>query len=169
MGGLIAQEIAIEHSDRVKKLILMNTYFTGNVEETKETLREAREAGKDLSPKEASREAMKYAVSKEFFEKNLDLVDKMIQFKLENPQPPTARERQGKASLTYSAKNKLEKIEAETLVLGSSEDKLVPPKYPEKLTQKIPEASFSLIEGTGHLSFAERPKHIAKKINKFLK
>ena len=62
----------------------------------------------------------------------------------------------------------LNKIILPTLVLCGSEDKLSPPDVMKSMSDKIPKASFVLIQNAGHMTPIEQPEEVNKAIKEFL-
>lgn len=59
-------------------------------------------------------------------------------------------------------------IQAPTLVIAGSEDKLVPPKASLDLATSIPNGSLREISGAGHLILVERPAELASLMDEFI-
>jgi pimeloyl-ACP methyl ester carboxylesterase len=62
----------------------------------------------------------------------------------------------------------LSKIKIPTLVICGSEDKLSPPDVMKLMADKIPDANFILVEGSGHMTPIENPQEVNKAIKDFL-
>jgi len=62
----------------------------------------------------------------------------------------------------------LSKINIPTLVICGSEDKLSPPDVMKSMADKIPNANFVLVEGSGHMTPIENPPAVNKAISYFL-
>lgn len=60
------------------------------------------------------------------------------------------------------------KITMPTLILNASEDRVVPLGSAQKLQQRIPHATISVVERAGHLLFDERPDECIAAIRRFL-
>jgi len=68
----------------------------------------------------------------------------------------------------FDLMGRLGEINLPTLVVGSSEDLLTPPKYSEYLAASIPGAQLVLLDGAGHMMALERPDQLVKAISRFL-
>ena len=170
MGGFIAQEIAIQHPERVLKLVLECT-----------------------SPYSAIRNNQLYRVFEELIEKDLDkslwyksyyywiyshkfledseFIDALIQFNLNYPyaQNKIGFKRQIEAAAVFDSRTRLSKITAETLVIIGEEDILIRAKDAEKLYQGITMASYPVfIENCAHSIHNEDPKTFVHTILAFL-
>jgi pimeloyl-ACP methyl ester carboxylesterase len=64
---------------------------------------------------------------------------------------------------------KLEKIEAETLVLWGREDRILPIDFVEKFAQGIPNVKVEILENCGHVPQIERAKDFNRLVEEFLK
>ncbi len=69
----------------------------------------------------------------------------------------------------WSVDDRLGEIEAPTLVLWGTEDIEVPRVYSQRLVDGLPHAVLSLIDGAGHKSCADRPEAFNKAVLAFLK
>ena len=62
----------------------------------------------------------------------------------------------------------LPQIKSQTLLIIGSEDKAVPPKIGISAAQTLPNATYSIVEGSGHLVHEENPSAVHTQIEKFL-
>ena len=84
---------------------------------------------------------------------------------------PAAREDfvvSAKASLNHDAANRLEAIEARTLVVGGAQDRLFPKHLQGDTAERITGAALRLIEGVGHGAFDERKRDFDMAIKEFI-
>ena len=169
MGGYIAQEIAINYPERVRKLVLLCTHYGGPeyLELTGDLWKEILDVA-GLSLEEIYRRGIKYSTTPEFFENSKDLVEKVVRMRLENPQPACAFQRQFAAAAAFDSKDRLQKIRAPTLVLAGKEGRIVPLELVKRLAEAIPGARLRVIEGAAHLLFIERPEEVNQTIIAFL-
>lgn len=77
------------------------------------------------------------------------------------------RERRG-AVLAQPIKISLGEIEAPTLVLAGSEDRLIPPAHTLSLAREIPGARSAIVEGVGHVGTIQDPAAVAAQVRAFL-
>ena len=73
-----------------------------------------------------------------------------------------------KASMYIDMTDDLHRISAPTLVIGASEDIEVPQIYSDILVDNIPNAVFSIIEGSGHKTSVEKPEEFNSLVRSFL-
>jgi pimeloyl-ACP methyl ester carboxylesterase len=169
MGGMIAQELVLNHPEKVEKLILAGTHCGGSrcvfppVEITDFI------AGKTTySNEEWIEKEMPLLYSEEFIRKNPDFIEKKKKGYLQAPLPDKSRERNVLAAGRFNAGRKLKKISVPTLVLHGKEDKLIPYKNAEILANNIPDAKLVLFENLGHDLFSPEPEKVNKIIIDFL-
>lgn len=161
MGGMAAQEIAIEHPGRVEKLILSSTSAGGKpLQEMLFHLIEASDPGWNRSRPELSeanlQNFMVAVASRSFNSRSyqvlvLPLV--RLQARLGQIKVPVG---QLEAMISHNALERLGKIQAPTLILTGSEDRLMPPHSAEGLTSGIKGAKLVVIEGGAHALSGKR-------------
>jgi pimeloyl-ACP methyl ester carboxylesterase len=84
---------------------------------------------------------------------------------------PSAREDfivSAEASLNHDATDRLETIEARTLVVGGAQDRLFPRHLQDDTVRRIPGAVLHLIEGVGHGAFDERKRDFDAAVKGFI-
>ena len=65
-------------------------------------------------------------------------------------------------------KQRMHYIQAPTMVLWGRQDKLVPVRYAEEFSRRIPGAKVTVIDQAGHLFPAEHPDRVARMVEDFL-
>lgn len=170
MGGYIAQEIGIEHPERMKRLVLLCTHYGGPeyLELTGDLWKEILDIA-GLSPEEIYRKGIRYSTTPGFFERDKELVEKLVQMRLENPQPAYAFQRQFAAAAAFYSKERLQKIQTPTLILAGREDQIVPLELQERLAEAIPNAQLKAIGNAAHLLFIEQPGEVNRAVIEFLR
>jgi pimeloyl-ACP methyl ester carboxylesterase len=68
----------------------------------------------------------------------------------------------------FDVMDQLGRIEAPTLVLCGTQDRLTPPKYAVYLRDAIAGATLSLVEGAGHMVMIEQPAAVVWALTEFL-
>ena len=68
----------------------------------------------------------------------------------------------------FDVMERLEEIDAPTLVIAGSADQLTPVKYARFLNEHVPSARMVTIEDAGHMVMLERPAEAAKAVGEFL-
>ncbi len=85
---------------------------------------------------------------------------------------PAAREDfvvSAEAALNHDADDRLQAIEARTLVVGGAEDRLFPAPLQNDTAHRIPGAALRLIEGVGHGAFDERKRDFDAAVKEFIR
>ena len=159
MGGMIAQELALRHPDRVRTLQLHCTlarpdpYGSHLVESLlRVRAREDRE--------EWARAMLPWIICRKTVRERPEFVELMLQRALDNPYPTslTGLRRQAEAIGAHDTLDRLGAIRVPTLVSVGTEDILVPPAFSRELHARIPGATFMPIPDAGHVHFLEQPQ-----------
>jgi len=148
MGGMIAQELAIRHSDRVGALVLAATYAKPD-ERVKQTVSTGSIDPKSVEPKQMFKMMMSLVLSAEFMVREREWLrssrDRMLpNFSVEGFMAQMA------AVLAHDATAELHQIEAPTLVLKPAADMLIPPRCSDVLAAAIPGAQLATFEHASH-------------------
>ncbi len=166
MGGMIAQEIAIRHPERVSKLILVSSHagndnkFTGGTAELIKAW--------DLPVRKCTNRVLGACYSKPF---NRFILARVLQFKvgLLGEAEAAGLLGQREACRNYNTIDRLSLIKAPTLVIAGTRDRAVRPTSSDLLAQKIPGARLVKIEGGSHLINWEMSKRFNEEVYRFLK
>jgi len=173
MGGMIAQEVAINHPERVRKLILVST-SAGRDEKGGHSPGLLRAMGlkEDFSDEDiVSADMGKVMTSLNahaFSGGAIKLVAvpfcwmRMKLFGIEGLKG------QFEAAMTHSALGRLHMIKAPTLVMAGTEDRIVSPSSSGMLASGIPNARLVKIEGGSHTLVAEKSGRFNREVLDFL-
>ncbi|MBC8446955.1 MAG: alpha/beta fold hydrolase [Chloroflexi bacterium] len=169
MGSMIAQELALAHPDKVRKLVLVCTmaqmvrYRLSFVDPWKWIVDNDPQA--EILPAHIITWCMTHD-----FQQNAEVVDTMIEQMLAAPypQPPEAFGRQAAALSGHDALERLGGITAPTLVIVGDQDLLTPPWNGRQVAAAIPGARFQILEGGGHCLFWEIPDKFNQAVIEFL-
>ncbi|GAA0717795.1 hypothetical protein GCM10009060_07010 [Halorubrum trapanicum] len=169
MGGMIAQELALD-DDRVASLTLLCTSPGG--EDAAQTPPEVQEhifsAPEDADPRERVRYLMEPAVSDGFYEREPELVDRIVDWRLAGDATPVGREAQAAAVAAFDASDRLGDLSVPTLVLHGTADRVLPVANAELLAELLPHAEVELFEGGPHLFFIEERERVNDRVRSFL-
>ena len=69
----------------------------------------------------------------------------------------------------FDIMDKIDEIKLPALAIVGDVDNMTPPKYSQYLAAHLPDCRISVIEGTGHLAFMEKPDQVNRAIEGFLK
>ncbi len=169
MGGFIAQEIAIQCSERILKLILACTapYLTIRNSQLYKTLNKLY----DNNSKSDWFKNYYYWIYSHKFLEDKEFAEALVQFIInyEFVQKPEGFKKQVEAMSVFDSRTRLSKITAETLVIIGEDDILIRAKDAEKLYQGITMASYPVfIENCAHAIHNENPKAFVHAVLSFL-
>lgn len=169
MGGMIAQELALA-DDRVASLALLCTSPGG--EDAVEMPAAVREhvfsPPEDAGPRERVRYLMEPAVSDDCYEREPDLVERIVDWRLTGDATPAGREAQAAGVAAFDATDRLGDLSVPTLILHGTADRVLPVENAELLSAHLPDATVELIEDGPHLFFIEERDRIDARIRSFL-
>ena len=158
MGGMIAQELALNHPRRVRSVQLHCTlarpdrYMHALIENW-------RVVRANVTPADWMRIVALWLFSPTTYTERPELVETIIQTGIANPHPFTLTGflRQGDAVRTHDTVDRLGKLAAPTLVSVADDDILVPPRFSLALAAAVPGATLKTMGRAGHCYFWERP------------
>ena len=169
MGGMIAQELALA-DDRVASLSLLWTSPGGD--EATPTPPAVQEhiisAPEDADPRERIRYLMEPAVSDGFYEREPELVDRIVDWRLAGDATPAGREAQAGAVAAFDASDRLGDLSVPTLILHGTADRVLPVENADLLAELLPHAEVELFEDGPHLFFVEERERVNDRIGSFL-
>ncbi len=169
MGGMVAQEMALRHRDRVHRLILSGTYARADAKR-RMLLQQWRELSLGGASIEVMvRERMLWTLQDETLEQT-DLIDQMIEFFVQDGAPLTEQvfARQCDACLAHDTADRLRDIQQPTLVICGRRDQLTPPALHRELADEIPDAHLVTIAYGGHLVMVESAEQFNHSVLQFL-
>jgi len=152
MGGMIAQELALNFPEKVEKLILCSTSCGDrrSVLPSQDVLGTLMAGGRVLSPEEIARMTIPLVFTEDFVKKNPDLLEFSIQQILRAPISKEVFMNQLNAIAQFDTCDRLPQIRAPTLVLHGKRDILVPPENAATLAEAIPNATLFYLKNSAH-------------------
>lgn len=163
MGGMVAQELALGHPERVRTLALGCTYCGGEGsalagEEVQRKLAEAMSCGDRVR---AVRIGWEINVSPAFAQ-NADACARFQEIGLRRAVSVKVITEQVRAVLAHDTSARLPEIELPTLVAHGALDQMLPPQNGRMIASLISDARMEIFDGVGHLFFWEQPARSAE-------
>jgi 3-oxoadipate enol-lactonase len=157
MGGMIAQEFALRHPQRVKKLALGCTHC--GIKHCVPSPAWVTEIFKSLPGKpreQAVLDCIPINYSPYTQEHHPQLIESLIPLFVDNRQRLHGYVRQINAVYAFDAYDRLPQLDRPTLVLTGTDDVLIPPDNSRILAERIPGARLIEFPQAGHLFFIEK-------------
>ena len=158
-GGMIAQWLAIDHPDRVRKLVLTVTLSRPN-----DTVRAVIARWTEMAKRGDYRGIMLDTAERSYSGKRLRQA--RLEYRLlGSVGKPGSFDRfltQAESCVTHDAYDRLDGIRCPTLVIGGTDDRIVTGAASEEIAAKIPGSSLVLYEGLGHGLYEEAPDFITR-------
>ena len=170
MGGMIAQELALRHPQRLLTLILGAT-MCGGLNAVHPPMKRIMEwiGTRDLPPREAAEAGLPFLYSQRFID---DMKEDLINSSLRTAHlraPKDTVHHQLRAITRFDSYHRLPSIQAPTLVMTGSEDLLVPAENSRILANRIPQAEFVEFGGMGHGFLRESSPQVNETLLAFLR
>jgi pimeloyl-ACP methyl ester carboxylesterase len=170
MGGFIAQTLAVQHPDRVKKRILLSTDAGGTDADLASTAVWSELSDMSGTPHEQARRLLSLLfpsdVAESFYREFGDIVA-AARARLS----PDLIKRQAAAMDAWHRKGAGDgrrQISVPALIATGTEDIVIPPSNALKLVNAIPSAWLAQFPGGGHAFMAQYPRPLADLVNGFL-
>jgi 3-oxoadipate enol-lactonase len=169
MGGMIAQELALGHPERVDRLVLGCTAAGGE-----NAVRPSSDVTALLMPQagvpveEQLRKTWPTLMTTRTIEERREFLEEMLRIDMETPTPIETMVKQIAAIGEFDTYGRLPSIEATTLVLHGDADVLVPTDNARILHERIPGSTLEIVPEAGHMFFWEHPERTAAILTSFL-
>jgi pimeloyl-ACP methyl ester carboxylesterase len=154
MGGAIGIDLATKHPEWMKQLVLITT--SAKIDVPQWFLDELKEGKYDP-------EYYKLGFASQDPPTLLDMLMSKVQL-----MPTEVAYNDFSACDQFDDIDKLEKIKAKTLIIGATEDRMMPEGASQLLDEKIRHSSLVMIDGASHFITMEKPSQVASLINDFV-
>jgi pimeloyl-ACP methyl ester carboxylesterase len=156
MGGAIAQQLALDYTDRTAKIILVGTGAKLSVHpDIINRVRTQPEAVANLLKDWIWADSVSSDVRQNAY-------DLLIQT------PPDVIYGDYLACSRFDVRERLTEITVPTLVIGGTEDRMTKYKFSEYLAEHIPNAQLFTVQGGGHMMALEQPDTVAAALRDWL-
>jgi 3-oxoadipate enol-lactonase len=163
MGGMVAQELALNHPERIRALALGCTYCGGEGSSvaSEEVMRRLAEGMMSGDRERALRTGWEVNVSPEFAADD-EAYARFKEIGLSRAVPVEVIMEQMRAITEHDTSTRLPEIALPTLVIHGTLDQMLPVQNGRMIAGLIPGSQLEIFEGVGHLFFWERPERSAE-------
>jgi 3-oxoadipate enol-lactonase len=168
MGGMIAQRYALDF-DRAASLTLLCTSPGGEIAAPTPPATQQRmfEVPEGLDEREEIRYKMQPAMTDRLADDE-ELLEQIIDWRLDSDAPDHAREAQGAAVAAFDASEDLGEISVPVLLMHGTDDEVLPAENSELLHERLPDSRLEFVEGGPHLFFIEDSETVNEALLAFL-
>jgi 3-oxoadipate enol-lactonase len=168
LGGMVAQELALRHPTRVRRLALACTHAgPRTAARSPEWAVRLFTESRDMPRSDALKHSVPLLFSRKTVEERPELVDETLAVMADNNQPKSSYLLQLGAVMLHDTLDRLEQITHPTLVLTGTEDTLVDPDNSRMIAQRIPTARLVEFDETGHVFFTEKAAEVNRALIEF--
>ena len=170
LGGMIAQEVALRHPDRVERLVLVCTASGGrlSIRPSEAAMAAFQYAGGDDTEADLRR-IMPFLHTDAYIAEQAEEIEAFIRRRMESRMAPAGYFAQMSAVMTHDASDRLGQIRAKTLVIAGETDRLVPPANSLLIAQRIPDARLVVLPDAPHRLHVENAGAFNKEALEFLR
>jgi 3-oxoadipate enol-lactonase len=165
MGGMIAQEFALQNPARTNALILGCTSPGGPTAVRAEKNVTDILVGRDMTQEQAREAMIPYIYDASTSQ---ETIDQDSQVRRRNLPSPEGYKAQLQAVRAWEGYSRISQIASPTLVIHGKSDQLVPPANAELIAEQIPGAKLVLLDHAGHLFLTDQTESALKQILEFL-
>jgi 3-oxoadipate enol-lactonase len=169
LGGMIAQELALAHPERVDKLVLVAT-IPGGPRSRPMPLGTTYlfASAPFLTSRAKLREFVQQTLGPATLRRRPKLARRLAARKLAHPQSQDDWRAQTAAGVLFNPLGRQRRITQPTLVIQGTADQVVNPDNAEVLAGLVPNARVQRFDGAGHLLYWEQPKRFVRIVTDFL-
>jgi 3-oxoadipate enol-lactonase len=169
LGGMVAQELALAHPERVDRLVLVATIPGGRATAPMPLKTAYLLTWAPLMRSEQRlRGFVEHNLGPETLRRRPKVVRRLMALKRAHPQSEQAWRAQATAGVLFDPLGRQRRITRPTLILQGTADQVVNPVNAELLADLIPGARLRYVEGAGHLMCWDEPRRFARVVAGFL-
>ena len=169
LGGMIAQQYVLDY-DRADSLTLIATTPGGEaaVPIPADTQQRMLNVPEEYDEAATIRHKMRPAVTDEFWDERSDVVDRIVEWRLETDPSEEAYEWQSAAAVGFDESDRLGAIDLPTLIVHGTADEVIPFENATLLDEAIPHSRLVAVDGGSHLCFIEQADTVNEHLQSFL-
>jgi len=156
-GAMIAQAVAIEHPDRVDRLVLVSSVAARTAQES-ERMRQRASALEEGGPSNILEAALERWFTPEFRARHPEVVDKRVQRAMQND--PVGYVAAYRVFAESDIDEPLSRIQAPTLVMTGEHDVGSSPRMARLIHERVKGSQLEILAGLRHNVIAEAPELI---------
>jgi 3-oxoadipate enol-lactonase len=169
LGGMIAQELALAHPERVDKLVLVATIPGGPHSRPMPLPTTYLFAWAPFMTSQAKLQQFVHAtLAPQTLRRRPKVARRLAARKLAHPQSQHAWRAQTEAGMLFNPLGRQRRITQPTLVVQGTADQVVAPDNAGVLAGLLPNARVQRFEGAGHLLYSEQPKRFVRIVTDYL-
>jgi pimeloyl-ACP methyl ester carboxylesterase len=159
LGGMVAQQLALRHPERVASLVLGATSPGGPraVRPDAEVVAFFRRRLR-MSQEEAASASIEFNYGARCRSEHFDRIEEDLARRLAHPFPERAYRAQMFAAGLHNCYGRLASIAVPTLVVHGRHDRMIPVANAQLIAERIPGARLRILEDSGHLYPTEEPE-----------
>jgi pimeloyl-ACP methyl ester carboxylesterase len=159
LGGMVAQQLALRHPQRVRSLVLGATSPGGRRAQLADAEVMAFFSGRAHRPREeAAWASVAYNYGRRCRDEHADRIAEDIRHRLAHEFDEAAYQAQLMAAALHNCTSRLGRIDVPTLVVHGEDDRVVPVANAHLLASRLRHGRLHLLTETGHLYTTEAPE-----------
>lgn len=169
LGGMIAQQYALEYDRAVSLGLLCTTHGGAEAVPVPADVQDRMfNVPEELDERGAVKYKMRPAMTDAFWDANPELIERIVDWRLDSDAPEPARQAQAAAVQGFDVADQLGDLSVPALVMHGTADRVVPVENGKQLHARLPNSELDLVEGGPHLFFIERSERVNDRLLSFL-
>lgn len=169
MGGAIAQEMAINHPERVERLVMVSSW--AHCDRYLTSLFELfRDVKRSVDPLTFERQIALWSFTPAYFNNHYEELEKRQRAALDVPYPTPSNTyaRQAEACIAHDTRDRLRQLKIDTTVVVGAQDMFTPVHFSREIADLIRRAKLEVIQNCGHAVHWEQPDALNELVMKAL-